>query len=252
MLKKPVGLQLWTLRDEIAKDFKGTLEQVAKIGYKAVEIGDDTGGMDAAELRKFMDGLGIAIISRHVLYPHLEGDLGPVVEFAHTAGMKFVVCPWANAERAGDWLTIAKTLEKAGAKLKEAGLQLCYHNHSHEFKKYDGHYAFDILYANSKPDLVMAEIDTYWVKAGGEEPQDYIRKYAGRVPLIHLKDMTKGPNPTFAEVGDGVLNWTEICSAADEAGAKWYLVEQDSCQRPPLESVKISIENLRKMGVVQV
>ena len=249
MLKKPIALQVWTVRDELAKDFKGTVEKVARIGYKGVEVGGDTGGMNAKELRKFMDGLGLAIVSSHTPYDQLAGDLGPTIEFAHECGMRFVACPWAQGKSAGEWLTIAKTLEKAGAKLKEAGLQLCYHNHSHEFTRYKGHYAFDILYANSKPDLLMAEIDTYWVKAGGEEPQDYIRKYAGRVPLIHFKDMTAGANPTFTEVGNGILNWPEICSAADEAGTQWYIVEEDVCQRPPIESARISLENLKKMGV---
>lgn len=250
MLKKPIALQTFTVRDEVAKDFRGTVEQIAKIGYHGIEIGGDTGGMNAAELKKFLDGLGIRAMSWHSPFDQLTDNTQAVIDYALQVGLKFVVCPVAGGERAGDYYTIAKKLEKAGAKMKEAGIQLCYHNHAHEFKEYDGNRAMDIILANSRHDALMWQLDTYWVKAGGAVPEEYIRKYAHRVPLLHLKDMTKGESPTFAEVGEGILDRSEIFSAADEAGTEWYIVEQDSCQRPPMESVRISFQNLKKMGVV--
>lgn len=250
MLKKPVALQTFTVRDQIEEDYRGTLEQVAKMGYKGVEVGGSIGGLSGPELKKFLDGLGLVPMSVHTGYEILTGDIGPAIEFAHALGLKYMVCPIAGGERAGDYYTIAKSLNKAGAKLKEEGIRLCYHNHAHEFTKFDGRYAMDIILANSKPDLLAWQLDTYWVTAGGEDPPECIRKYAGRIPVMHLKDMTTGDNPTFAEVGAGKLDWTEIFSAADEAGVEWYVVEQDVCQRPPLESARMSLENLRKMGVV--
>jgi len=251
MLTKPIALQTFTVRDDIARDFKGTIEQIAKIGYDGIELGGDTGGMAPAEFRKFLDGLGLKCMSWHAPIESLSGDTQAVIDFAKTLGMEFVGCPYFAGQRAGDYYEAAKTLEKVGAKLKDAGIKLVYHNHVHEFTKFDGHYAIDIILANSKHDCVGWELDTYWVKIGGEEPQDFIRKYAGRVPLLHLKDRTAGPNPTFAEVGAGTLNWTDIFSAADEAGTEWYIVEQDTCQRPPLESARISLDNLKKMGVAR-
>ncbi len=249
MLKKPIALQTFTVRDEVAKDFRGTVEKIAKIGYRGIEIGGDTGGMNGSQLKVFLDGLGLKAASWHSPFDQLTGDTEKVIDYAHEVGLKFVVCPVAGGESAGDYYTIAKKLSEAGRKLKEAGIQLGYHNHAHEFKEYEGHKAIDIILANSDHEALKWQLDTYWVKAGGAVPEEYIRKYAHRVPLLHLKDMTKGENPTFAEVGEGILNWTEIFSAADEAGVEWYIVEQDTCQRPPLESAKISFENLKKMGV---
>jgi len=250
MLKRPIALQTFTVRDDLAKDFKGTIEQIAKIGYDGIEIGGDMGGMTPPEFKAFLDGLGLKPMSWHAMFDQLTEHTQSVIDSAQVFGLKYVVCPVAGGERAGDYYTIAKALEKAGEKFKAAGIQLCYHNHAHEFKEYEGHKAIDIILANSKHDALMWQLDTFWVKTGGVEPQDYIRKYAGRVPLLHLKDRTAGENPTFAEVGAGTLNWTEIFSAADEAGTQWYIVEQDSCQRPPMESIKISFDNLKKMGVV--
>jgi len=250
MLKKPVALQTFTVRDEIAKDFRGTVEKIAAMGYQGIEIGGDTGGMTPAQLKTFLDGLGLKAVSVHTPYDQLTGSPQPSIDFAHTLGIKFVTCPIAGGQSAGEWLTVAKALSKAGELFKAAGIQLCYHNHAHEFQEFKGHRAIDILLANSDHDALKWQLDTYWVKAGGCEPQDYIRKYAGRVPMLHLKDMTAGDNPTFAEVGEGILNWTEIFSAADEAGVEWYIVEQDTCRRPPMESAKLSLQNLKKMGVV--
>jgi len=249
MLKKPIALQTFTVRDDLAKDFKGTMEQIAKIGYAGIEIGGDMGGMTQVEFKNFLDSLGLKAMSWHAPPDQLSGNTQAVIDYAKVFDLKFVCCQFYSGQRAGDYFEMAKTLEKAGAKLKDVGIRLCYHNHAHEFTKFDGHYAIDIILANSKRDCLAWELDTFWVKTGGEEPQDYIRRYAGRVPLLHLKDRTSGANPTFAEVGEGVLNWTEIFSAADEAATEWYIVEQDTCQRPPLESARISLENLKKMGV---
>jgi len=235
----------------LQKDFRGTLRLVARMGYKGVEIGGDTGGMTPAELRQFLNSLGLEAISWHSAYDQITSSTQSVIDFGHELGAKFVVCPVASGKRAGDYYAVAKALEKAGERLKQEGIRLCYHNHAHEFQEFSGHRAIDIILANSKRDLLAWELDTFWVQAGGCKPQDYIRKYAGRVPLMHVKDMTPGPKPTFAEVGAGILPWEEIFSAADEAGVEHYIVEQDVCQRPALESVRISLDNLRKMGVAE-
>ena len=130
--------------------------------------------------------------------------------------------------------------------LADAGIVLCYHNHAFEFETFDGKYGLDILYDNSDPQYVQAEIDTYWVQKGGVDPAAYIRKLSGRTPLIHIKDMDTDGD--FAEIGEGTLDWDAIWSACEASGAKWYIVEQDRCKRPPVESATLSVNNLCKMG----
>jgi len=230
MKRKPVALQTFTVRDELAKDFRGTMEKLAGIGYKAIEVGGDTGGMTPSEFRKFLDRLGMKAISLHTPYDQLTADLGPAIKFAKDLGLKFMVCP------------------VAGAKLRKEGIRLCYHNHSHEMATVGDKKAIDIVLGSASRENLSWQLDTYWVKAGGSVPQDMIRKYAGRVPLLHVKDMTAGEQPTFAEVGEGILEWKQIFAAADEARVEWYIVEQDTCQKPPLESARISLQNLKKMG----
>ena len=248
MARKPIGLQVWTVRDALAADFKGTIEEIARIGYTGLETGMDTGGMSTADYKKFLGDLGLWITSTHVGVDMLGGDIQPAIDFAKESGFDWIVCPWANGESLEGWLGLAKTLDQAGAKIKDAGLQLCYHNHAHEFAQFDGKYGLDTLYANTDPELLKPQIDTYWVKKGGPEPQDYILKYADRgVPLVHFKDMANDAEQSFAEVGEGILDWPAIIAASDKAGAQWYIVEQDVCQRPAMESAKISFDNLNAM-----
>lgn len=252
MANIPTAIQLYTVRDLLGENFKSTVEKIAEMGYKGVELAGDTGGMNARELKAFLDGLGLAVAGSHTPIEQIAEDVQPAIDFALEVGNKFVVCPYLGdnwRENAEGYIKVAKILEKAGAKCKDAGLRMCYHNHSFEFTKFDGEYGFDILYANSDPELVQLELDTYWVKNGGEEPVEYINKYSGRVPLIHLKDMKDDENRSFAEVGTGTLDMNAIFEAAQKAGTKWYIVEQDVCPGSPLDSAKISIENLKKMGV---
>lgn len=252
MANIPISIQLYTVRDLLGENFKSTVEKIAQMGYKGVELAGDNGGMNAKELKAFLDGLGLAVAGSHTPIEQIAEDVQPAIDFALEVGNRYVVCPYLGdnwRENAEGYIKVAQVLEKAGARCKEAGLQMCYHNHSFEFTKFDGEYGFDILYANSSPDLVQLELDTYWVKHGGEEPVEYINKYSGRVPLIHLKDMSAGDNPTFAEVGNGILDMNAIITAAQKAGTKWLIVEQDVCPGSPLDSAKTSIENLKKMGV---
>jgi sugar phosphate isomerase/epimerase len=136
-----------------------------------------------------------------------------------------------------------------GEKCMAKGVQFGYHNHEHEFEKFDGEYGLDIIYRNSDPRMVFAEIDTYWAEHAGVDPVEYIKKYSGRCPLIHLKDMEAGEEKFFAEVGNGIMDMKGIVKAAKAAGAKWLIVEQDRCRRPAIESARMSFENLKKMDI---
>ena len=248
----PIALQMYTVRDDAARDFAGTLRRVAEIGYRSVELAG-YGDLTAAELRKVLDDLGLRVAGSHAGIDALETSLERVIEDNRVLGNQYVVCPYLPAERRQDasaYREVANALTEIGARLKQAGLQFAYHNHDFEFQWFDGASGYDIMMESSDPDLVQIELDTFWVKRAGQDPAAYLRKYAGRVPLIHLKDMTEGPNPTFAEVGEGTMDFQAIFAEAETAGAQFYVVEQDVCQRPPLESVRISFENLRRMGMV--
>jgi sugar phosphate isomerase/epimerase len=250
MAQIPIALQMYTLRNESARDFIGTLREVAKIGYAGVEFAG-TAGLSAAELRRLLDDLNLRVAGSHVGLDALEGDLSAALDFTQAIGSAFVVCPYLPEERrksADDYRVLAEILNRAGAACKQRELQLCYHNHAFEFQRFDGQYALDLLFSATDPELVKGELDTYWIRKGGADPAAYIRQYAGRCPLIHLKDMAADEKQSFAEVGEGTLDWPAIFQASEAGGARWYIVEQDTCPGPPLESVRLSLKNLRSMG----
>jgi sugar phosphate isomerase/epimerase len=251
--KLPVTLQLYTLRDDLAQDFAGTIAKVAEIGYAGVELAG-FGGLSAADVKALLDQHKLVAAGSHVGIDAMEKDIDSVIEQHKTIGTEFVSVPWLAEERRKDiegYKAFGRALTALGAKLKEAGLTLCYHNHAFEFEKFGGDtYGYDALFGEADPDLVKIEMDTYWVKKGGEDPAAYIRKYAGRVPLLHIKDMAADADGKFAEVGEGVMDFPAIFEAAGVGGAKFYIVEQDQCyNHPPLESVAISFRNLQKMGM---
>jgi len=251
--KLPVCLQLYTLRDDLKADFAGTLEKVAQIGYAGVELAG-FGGLSAEDVKGLLAKNNLIACGSHVGIEAMEKDLDSVIAQHKTIDTPFVTVPYLAEDRRkdiGGYAALAKQLNDLGAKLKAAGLTLCYHNHAFEFEKFGGDtYGFDLIFGESDPALVQIEMDTFWVKKGGEEPAAYMRKYAGRVPLLHLKDMTGDADGKFAEVGEGVMDFPAIFAAAPEAGAKFYIVEQDQCyNHSPLESVAISFRNLQKMGI---
>jgi sugar phosphate isomerase/epimerase len=245
----PVALQLYSVRDDTAKDFVGTLKKVASIGYPAVELAG-LGNLSAKELKKALDDLGLKVAGHHVSIDLFERDLSRVFDDNHTLGTQYLIVPWLHESRrksAQDWLDFARILNDLGAKCQAAGFQLVYHNHNFEFQKFDGRTAFDLLFGSADPKLVQSELDVYWAKEANQDLAAIIRQYAGRMPLVHLKDMTRDNPPTFAEIGEGIIDFEPIFRASEASGVKWYVVEQDRCQRPPLESVAISWRNLSKM-----
>jgi sugar phosphate isomerase/epimerase len=150
-----------------------------------------------------------------------------------------------------DVLDKARIFNQIGENCHKRGMQFLYHNHNWEFTRFDGEYAYDTLLEATDPALVKMELDTYWVKRGGEEPAEYLRRLHDRCPLLHVKDVEPGEEQFFAEVGEGTLDWDAILREAEAAGTAWLVVEQDRCRRPPLESIAISLRNLQQMGVVK-
>lgn len=242
-MKIPIALQLYTLREETEKDFLGTLEKVAKMGYEGVEFAG-YGGLTATKIKSELDRLNLKAAGTHVGIDRLENNLKKEIEFCHAIGCKYIVFPWSTYENKKDFEDIALFLRKIGEECKKNDLTLCYHNHAHEFKKIEGQYGLDIIYEQVELDYLKAEIDTYWVKYAGIDPIEYMKKYADRIPLIHIKDMDMDTRE-FTEIGRGTMNIDAIIKFAMENGTQWLIVEQDICKRSPLESVKISIDNLK-------
>lgn len=244
---KTYAAQLYTVRDLVAQDFAGTLERVAKLGYGAVELGG-MHGLPSAEVRRILDDNGLKVSGNHVGIDQLETDLPRIIDEQKAVGNDYVVVPWMPEERrqgAAGWRATANLLAGFGAQLKKEGLTLAYHNHSFEFESFDGVYGLDILFGTADETCLASELDTYWVQHGGEDPAAYIRKLAGRCPLVHLKDMGAGPDRPFAEVGSGILDWDAVFAAGEEAGVVWYIVEQDTCPGDPMESIGKSLEYLK-------
>jgi sugar phosphate isomerase/epimerase len=245
----PVALQLYTVRDLTEEDFVGALRTVSEIGYAGVEFAG-YGGLSALDMHALLHELHLAPTGAHVGLDQLETNISGVIDYHLTIGSRFVACPWMPEGRRQDadgWKRTAELLNGIGETCARQGITLCYHNHDFEFTRFDGQTGMDILYSNTDPRYLQAELDLYWVKKAGEDPAAYMQKFAGRLPLLHLKDMAE--DGAFAEVGTGILPWDAIFAAAPEIGVQWYIVEQDVCRRPCQESIAISFHNLQARGL---
>ncbi|SEO16499.1 sugar phosphate isomerase/epimerase [Paenibacillus sp. OV219] len=250
-----IGLQLFTLRDELAQDFKGTLRQVAAMGYEGVEFAG-YGDIPAEEMKALLNELGIEGFGSHVGLQQLEENIEGEIAYLKTIGARYAILPWVSPEMVAGgeafWRDLITKLENFGKKFHEAGIEFCYHNHDFEFAlKIDGEFVFDAMYTKVAADLLKVEMDIGWVQYSNQDPIAYIAKYAGRLPLLHLKDFRKG-NPgeqiDTVELGNGDLALNDIIAAANKANVEWIVVEQDRCANPPLESVQTSINWLRENG----
>ncbi len=248
----PVALQLYTVRDLTPTDFVGTVTKVAQMGYAGVEMAGVTGGLSAKELKKLFDDLGLRVAGSHIGIDILEKDPAAVADFNLTIGNPYLVVPYMPKEAMNTLegaQALAQRLNKLAQTYKPYGLKVAYHNHAHEFVRVGDRYALELLYDQTDPVLVQGEPDLYWVTYGNEDPVAWLKNHPGRCPLVHLKDMAPGPERTFAEVGEGIINWQPVFAAAETAGAQWYIVEQDRCQRPTLESAALSLKHLKEWGI---
>ena len=253
---KKIGVQLYTVRDDMAKDPKGTLKQIAAMGFGEVEHFGYNGkffGMEASEYKKVLDECGLVAPSGHYLYGNFGNKQNPgtvlfgwekAVADAKAIGQTYMAIAFLMPEERtsiADYKKIAADLNKAGAICKKAGIQLCYHNHDFEFQELEGQIPFDILANETDPGLVKFELDLFWVSKAGKDPIALFKQYKGRVALWHVKDMDNTPNKNFTEVGSGVIDYARIFKHAKTAGMKHFFVEQDVCPGAPLNSIRKSI-----------
>jgi sugar phosphate isomerase/epimerase len=251
-----IGLQLYTVRDAMAKDPMGTLAKVAQIGYNSIENATYTGsekfyGMDAATYKKVLTENGLVANSGHYrLGEEMEKgapvqgtilhDWQKAVDDASTVGLKYMVCAYLSSQERGDldhYKKLAEVFNKAAETCKKSGIQFCYHNHDFEFQNQDGVFPYDILLEKTDKDLVKMEVDLYWIKKAGQDPLALFQKHPGRFPLWHVKDMSKEADQSFAEVGSGIIDFKTIFQHKDQAGMKLFFVEQDKCPGSPFDSI---------------
>ncbi len=251
MANIPVALQMYTVRDDAEKDWAGTLKGVADIGYTALEFAG-TWGVSADDLRKALDDLGLRAVSMHVAYEDLTGPAKLEASIAYAKTIGAVNLALSGVNDSGDvWKAWGENLAKAGERAKQDSITVSFHNHAAEFTEYDGKPGIEILFDTAGHELLKSQTDVYWVQYAGYDPAEFIRKHAGACLTVHAKDMEPGEECFFAEVGEGVLDWPSIFEACETVGGtQWYIVEQDQCRRPSIESARLSFENLKKMGKI--
>jgi len=248
-----IGVQLYTLRDQLAEDFEGTLRHVAGLGYEGVEF-FHYGDIPAARMKELLDELGLKAIGCHIQLSSLKDNLQAEIDYLKTIGSKYAICPWLPEELRSveAWKQHLVDLAAIGKACTEQGIELLYHNHDFEFStRIDGQMVFEALFERVPAEDLKVEMDIGWVQFSSIDPVAYIQKYAGRLPLLHLKDFLKesrDPEKTIdtVELGEGDLPLEAIVQAASDADVDWIIVEQDSCTNPPLESVATSMNWLKK------
>ena len=255
MPETSIAAQLYTVRDfaKTPSDIAQTMKKVREIGYEAVQC-SGLGPIEPAELKRIVDSEGLRICATHTPYERLRDEPDAVIEEHKLWGCGYVAIGGLPKDYREDgeagFVRFAKEASEVARKLSDGGLTFGYHNHSFELERFGDRTALQILFEESDAEVFQMEIDVYWIQHGGADPAAWIRKARGRVDVLHVKDMTmSGRDQLFAEVGEGNLNWPAIMEAGREAGTRWYIVEQDRCQRDPFESLEISYRNLREMGL---
>lgn len=256
-----LAAQLFTIRDytKTTEDFAASMKKISDIGYTVVQVSAIGADIAHEDVKQICDDNHLKICNTHIGYDALVNDLDAVIAQHKLWDAKHVAIGSMPAEfrdGADGYHKFAEIMNSIGEKLAAADLTFSYHNHSFEFIRYDGKTGLDILYTETDPNFVQAELDTYWVQHGGADPIVWIDRMANRMPVVHLKDMivTPGDNPwipkhVMAEVGEGNLNWDGILAACKRANVEYYAVEQDICPGDPFESLAISYKNLTAMGL---
>jgi len=258
----PIGLQLYTVRDHMEKDVEGTLERVAEIGYREVEMGDPNFyGKKPAEMRRILAGYGLKAVSTHYEEFQLKHDLKNHIAAAKECGITYIGLSSLDepdrktleaVKRDAEWFN------QIGKSISEAGCRFFYHGHNFDYASVDGAVIYDELIRRTDPKFVNFQLDCFWCVHAGKDPVDYFHRFPRRFPQLHIKDLKPGYPPTtgedsrpgaFTEVGQGVIDWKKIFQAAREGGLKHFYVEQDEWDRDSLESAKISYTYLHNLSV---
>jgi sugar phosphate isomerase/epimerase len=265
-----LAVQIYTVRDYLSdqKGIVASMKKIRKIGYTAVEV-IGLGSIDNGELVRILDGEGLTCCSAHDSPSELLNQSETIIERINKLGCQYIAYTYpedVDLSTTNSVKDFARKLEATGRFLSESGHTLLYHNHDIEFQRRDGKLILDIIYDNTDSTDLQAELDTYWIQHGGGDPVNWCRKMNKRMPILHIKDyiMTEipkeekpfpcpdeyaiesKPEPMFAEIGHGNLDWKRIIAQAEESGCKWFIVEQDTCPGDPFDSLKISFDYVQE------
>lgn len=251
-LNQNIGLQLYSLRNEIKEDLAGSLEKIAQIGYKNLEAaGYSDGkfyGLEPLEFKTLVENLGMKVVSSHLTF---TGDQVTQVLNAHKeAEIKNLVWPWLNKDQRASldsYRGVAEHLNTIGEFCKKNNLRFGYHNHDFEFHTIEGQKPYDLLLELTDPSLVFMQLDLYWIIYAGEDPVKYFEKYPGRFRQWHIKDMKAGNDKAMTEVGTGIIDYKSLFEHASQSGMKEFFIEQDKIIGDGFESVKMSFDNLNSI-----
>jgi sugar phosphate isomerase/epimerase len=244
-----IGVQLYTVREQMGKDFEDSLKQIAAIGYKEVEF---AGYYDKSpkDVLAVLNRYGLTAPAAHVPLATVQTKIENAIEAAKTIGHKFLICPYLedkDRRTLDDYKRHAETFNRAGEACSKAGIQFGYHNHNFEFEAKDGKLPYDLLLAETDKNLVKMELDLYWISKAGQNPLAYINKYKDRFALFHVKEMDKTPQQGITEVGRGVIDFKTIFAKTPAGAIKHYFVEQDICPGSPFDSIKVSFDYLKQL-----
>jgi sugar phosphate isomerase/epimerase len=251
----PVGVQLYTVREQAEKDLNAVLAHISMIGYKEVETYWNVYTHPAKKLQSMIVDNGMSVPSGHFDYDGLESKL----DYAKELGVQYVVCPmlpkdmWTSAD---GFKKAAAQFNKWGEQVQKMGMQFGFHNHNYEFQKFGNTTGFDILTQSTDAKLVCLEMDCYWITQAGQDPVAMLKKFGSRIQLLHLKDRQPGFPTTqmlgpdaehMTEVGSGTINWKSVIETGQQTGVKHFFVERDNGSTPPFESLRISYNYLSKL-----
>jgi sugar phosphate isomerase/epimerase len=243
-----LGIQLYSVREPLAEDFKGTLEMLAEMGIKGVELAFYYGDMEPADLAELMKELDLEVCGIYEHFPNLSDESAKVYDYAKALGCEYLTSGLSLDNLKNDFASCVETARKACSVAAENDMTICYHAHAHEFEKVDGEYILDNL-LNAVPEMNF-EADTAWIKCGGESVVGYMEKWASRIPLVHVKDV-KGADEDkrITELGNGVIDFKEVLEFAERNDVEWVSYEQDYTDvgASPLDSAKISLDYLKSL-----
>jgi sugar phosphate isomerase/epimerase len=253
---KPIGLEVYTVRAEFAKDPAGTLKKVGATGYREMEIST---AIPAETLKGYLRAANLTAPSTYDRTPKDIESWKKTLDHVHPYGFKYIVVGDNPRMDADAWKREADLFNECGKLAQSAGLQFCYHAHYREFATTDGTCGYDIILKRCDPKLLKLEMDIFWAYYAGQDPVDYFQKHPGRFPLLHIKDLKpgfptsttdfpyhEGPHP-FAPAGQGRIDWVKIFAHARQAGVQHIFVEQDRCDTDPFEAIKTSFDFLKNL-----
>jgi sugar phosphate isomerase/epimerase len=255
---RPIGLELFTLRNQFSIHPAGILKRVAEIGFREIEFSP---AFDAVRMNSYLRDAGLTAPSSYVGTPHTIDEWKRTIDPMRLYGIKYIVIGDNPVLDAESWIRRAEMYNQCGVIAFDAGIKLCYHAHYNEYDRVGNTSGYEILLKRCEAKLVNMEMDIFWAVYAGIDPLFYWQRYPGRFPLLHVKDLyaniainphqspdPNGPNP-FAPVGQGKIDWARIFAHVDEAGVKHIFVEQDRCNTPPLEAIKSSFNYLKSLRV---